>query len=321
MTRHSRKISRVRALTARHTKQVPRESDEMKTAIERYHERLKRVLEYIDQHAEEALNLDSLSAIAAFSKFHFHRQFTAVLGLPLHRYIQLVRMKRASWRLAFRDGQSVIDIAMNAGYETPDAFTRAFRQQFGQTPTGFRKNPDWDSWLEAFTPYDHARAQFMKTSYTADDVTIVQVPTTPVAVMTHRGDPTRVGQTIQRFISWRRSVGLLPKTSATFNVFHSDPRSTPPDEFRLDLCAATDRAVAPNDAGVENGVIPGGRCARLRVIGSSDDLEAPALYLYRDWLPASGEETRDFPIYCERVRFFPDVPEHEAITDLFLPLR
>lgn len=293
----------------------------MTTATERYHERLRRVLQHIDEHADQALNLETLSGLAAFSKFHFHRQFTAILGLPLHRYIQLVRMKRASWRLAFREGQTVIDIAMDAGYETPDAFARAFRQQLGQTPTAFRKDPDWDSWLEAFTSYNRARAQLMKTSYTADDVTIVQVPETPVAIMTHRGDPARLGQTIQRFIAWRRATGLHPQSSATFNVFHTDPRSTAPDEFRLDLCAATDRTVAPTEVGLENGLIPGGRCARLRVIGSSDDLEAPVLYLYRDWLPASGEETRDFPIYCERVRFFPDVPENEAITDLYLPLR
>ena len=37
--------------------------------------------------------------------------------------------------------------------------------------------------------------------------------------------------------------------------------------------------------------------------------------------PASGEEPRDFPLYFQRVSFFPDVPEHEAITDVFLPLR
>lgn len=292
----------------------------MATATQRYHERLRRVLEYIDQHAEQPINLDTLSGVAAFSKFHFHRQFTALLGMPLHRYVQLVRMKRASWRLAFREAP-VIDIAMDAGYETPDAFARAFRQQLGQAPTAFRKDPDWDSWLEAFTRYNNARAQLMKTSYAAADVTIVQVPDTPVAVMTHRGDPVRLGRTIQRFIAWRKAAGLHPRSNATFNVFHTDPRTTPPDEFRMDLCTATDRPVEPNDVGVENGVIAGGRCARLRIAGSSDDLEAPALFLYRDWLPASGEEARDFPLYCERVRFFPDVPENEAITDLYLPLR
>jgi AraC family transcriptional regulator len=45
------------------------------------------------------------------------------------------------------------------------------------------------------------------------------------------------------------------------------------------------------------------------------------IYLYAEWLPNSGEELRDYPLYFQRIRFFPDVPEHEAVTDIFLPLR
>jgi AraC family transcriptional regulator len=239
----------------------------------------------------------------------------------VHRYVQLARMKRASYRLAFRDGQTVTDIAMDAGYDAPDSFARAFRQRFGQSPSEFRKSPDWKPWLAAFDPLTKARTKLMETRYSADDVTIVDVPATKVAVMEHRGEPTLIGETIQRFIAWRKAAGLSPRTSATFNVFCCDPHTTAPADFHLDLCAATDRPVSPNDAGVKPGLIPSGRCAKLRVVGSSDDLEPAALFLYRDWLPASGEETRDFPLYCQRVSFFPDVPEHEAVTDLFLPLR
>ena len=59
----------------------------------------------------------------------------------------------------------------------------------------------------------------------------------------------------------------------------------------------------------------------LRVVGNTDNLEPAALYLYCDWLPASGKEARDFPIYCQRLSFFPEVPEHETVADLFLPLK
>ena len=55
--------------------------------------------------------------------------------------------------------------------------------------------------------------------------------------------------------------------------------------------------------------------------GNTDNLEPATLYLYRDWLPVSGEEARDFPIYCQRLSFFPEVPEHEAVAELFLPLK
>ena len=160
----------------------------------------------------------------------------------------------------------------------------------------------------------------MQKTFIRDDVKIRDVPPTPVAIMEHRGAPAMIGTTIQRFIAWRKKSGLAPRVSATFTVYHDDPRTTPAEAFRMDLCAATDRPIEPNDEGVVSGVIPGGRCAVMRVVGMSDNLEPAALYLYRDWLPGSGEETRDFPLYCQRISFYPDVAEHEAVTDLFLPL-
>lgn len=291
-----------------------------KAALAHYHARMRRVLDHIDRHQDEDLGLAMLSGVAAFSPCHFHRQFTALFGLSAHLYVQLVRMKRASYRLAFRDGASVTEIALDAGYEAPDAFARAFRKRFGQAPSAFRKSPDWEPWLAAFGPLNDARSKLMQNDFSIDDIEIRDVAAAPVAILAHRGDPAAIGATIQRFIAWRRANGLTPKTSATYNVFHNDPRATPPAEYRLDLCAGTDRPVAPNDAGVIAGLIPGGRRAVLRVTGRGDDLEAAALCLYRDWLPASGEEPGDFPLYCRRLSFFPDVPEHEAVTELYLPL-
>ncbi|MDQ1157220.1 AraC family transcriptional regulator [Sphingomonas sp. SORGH_AS 950] len=293
----------------------------MKAALPHYHARMQRVLDHIDRHLDCDLDLDTVSGVAAFSKYHFHRQFTATFGLSLHRYVQLARMKRASHRLAYRDAHSVTDIAMDAGYDAPDAFARAFRQRFGQSPSSFRKAPDWEPWLAAFRPLDNARSKLMQTTYTTDDVTIRDVAATPVAIMEHRGDPATIGATIQRFIAWRKATGLSPKTAPTFNVFHSDPRTTPSAEYRLDLCVGTDRPIEANGERIEAGTIPGGRCAVLRVVGNTDNLEPAALYLYRDWLPASGEEARDFPLYCQRITFFPEVPEHEAVAELFLPLK
>jgi AraC family transcriptional regulator len=66
--------------------------------------------------------------------------------------------------------------------------------------------------------------------------------------------------------------------------------------------------------------IPGGRCAVLRHIGSDDNLGQTIRYLYAQWLPQSRETLRDFPLYFQRVSFFPDVAEHAAVTDVFLPI-
>lgn len=289
----------------------------MTPAQQNYHDRMRRAVDHIDRHLDTDFDLASVSAVAAFSKFHFHRQFSATFGVSVHRYVQLARLKRAAHQLAFRPTDRVIDIALAAGYDAPDAFARAFRRRFGQSPGEFRSAPDWATWHAALLPLDDARNQTMQHF---DPVAIRDFPATPIALMTHDGDMARIGDTIRHFIAWRRANGLSPDKSPTFNIFHSDPADTDAGPVRIDIAVGTDRAF-PDSDGVTAGIIPGGRCAVLRVTGRSDDLEAAALHLYRDWLPDSGEEPRDFPLFCQRVRFFPDVAEHDAITDLFLPLR
>jgi len=294
----------------------------MKAALQNYNARMQRVLDHIDQHLDGDLDLETVSRIAAFSKFHFHRQFTATFGLSAHRYVQLARMKRASSGLASKEGPSVTEIAMDAGYDSPDAFARAFRQRFGQSPSSFRKSPDWAPWLAAFGPLEIARSKLMQTTYTQDDVTIREMDPTPVAILEHRGDRAMLADTIERFIHWRKAAGLSPETSSTFNIFRSERTPQNPADYSMDLCVGTDRPIDANDGVMKAGVIPGGRCAVLRVDGASHNLEPAALYLYRDWLPASGEEARDFPIYCQRhLISSPGKAAHEVGAELFLPLK
>lgn len=161
----------------------------------------------------------------------------------------------------------------------------------------------------------------MKPAFNDDQVKIIDFPATQIAILEHRGDPALIGDSIRRFIGWRKRSGLPPKISATFNILYGDPETTPPEDFRLDLCAATQTPLAPNDEGLYSGLIPAGHCAVLRLKGNSDNLKRAISFLYADWLPRSGEELRDFPVYAQRISFFSDVPESEAITDIFLPLK
>jgi AraC family transcriptional regulator len=287
---------------------------------EAYRARFRRVLTHIDRHLGEPLTLEQLAAVAAFSKYHFHRQFRGLFRVGVHELIQLGRLKRASYRLAFRRSGKTIEVALASGYESSETFARAFKKTVGQTPSEFRANPDWEPWHAAFAPLTALRSTHMRPAYTPADIEIVDFPATRVAALEHRGDPHRLGDTIRRFIAWRRDNQLPPARSATFNVLYADDVGTPPEEFRLDVCAATEREIAPNEQGIVAKTIPAGRCAVLRHVGSDDTLRAAVSYLYAEWLPGSGEELRDFPPFFKRVTFYPDVAEHEAVTDVFLPL-
>jgi AraC family transcriptional regulator len=286
-----------------------------------YLARFRRVLDYIDAHLDEKMDADMLCAIAAFSKFHFHRQFTELFGMSVQKYLQLARLKKASYRLAFRDDSRVVDIAIDSGYEGPEAFARAFRKSVGQSPTGFRKAPQWEAWHETQQPLSTLRTTHMKPAFEASQVGIVDFPETKVAAVQHRGDPRAIGDTVRRLIAWRKEHKLPPRVSATFNILYDDPAGVAPQDFRLDVCAATDMPIDTNEQGVVGQVIAGGRCAVLRYVGADEHLGEAVRYLYAQWLPASGEEPRDYPLFVQRVKFFPDVPENEAVCDIHLPLK
>ncbi|MGN6105151.1 MAG: AraC family transcriptional regulator [Kofleriaceae bacterium] len=281
--------------------------------------RFQRVLDYIDAHLDDELTLEVLSAVAGLSRYHFHRQFSQQLGIGVHKYVQLVRFRRASYELAFRE-HPILDIALGSGYESHEAFSRAFKKAVGQAPSSFRSQPAWAPWFAAQERLREVRARAPR-DLRLDDVRIESFPATRVAALEHRGDAALLGASLQRFIAWRRLARLPPRTSATFNLVYDAPADVPPAAFRFDVCAATGRAVEPNPFGVVERVIPGGRCAVLRHVGPDDALFRTVDALYATWLPSSGEELRDAPLFLERVRFFPDVRERDAVTEIFLPLQ
>lgn len=290
-------------------------------ATQCYRERFHKVCEFIDAHLDEKLSLERLAEIAAFSKYHFQRQFSALFGISAHRYIHLCRLKRAAYMLAYRFDIPVTEVALNCAYEALEPFSRAFRKLTGQSPSEFRAQPAWDQWYDNNWPLQTIRSQPGMSQKYNGQVRVLDFPATAVAVLEHRGDPISLGNTVRDFIGWRKQNGLPPHKSATFNIVYDDPAQVAPADYRLDLCAATDREFGDNALDIVKKTIPAGRCAVLRHRGPDEGLANAVRYLYLEWLPQSGEELRDFPLYFQRVKFFPDVAEAEAITDIFLPLK
>ena len=131
------------------------------------------------------------------------------------------------------------------------------------------------------------------------DVKIIDVEPVLVAALEHRGAPALLNDSVQRFIAWRKS--------------------SPPEEFRFDICGS---APAPaKTQGVVTKTIPGGRCAMTIHAGSRDRIDESVYALYRDWLPESGEELRDFPVYFHYLNLDHDTPEHRHLTEIYLPLK
>jgi len=106
--------------------------------IQDYSERIRNVTQYIREHINEPLNREVLADIAGFSVPHFHRVFTANTGESAVSYIRRMRLERAGRKLRM-GAVDIAEVALAAGYDTHAAFGKAFKQQFGLSPSEFRQ--------------------------------------------------------------------------------------------------------------------------------------------------------------------------------------
>ncbi len=282
-----------------------------------YAQRINNVIDHIRRHLDDELEVAGLSELAHFSPFHFHRQFSSYTGISVYRLVQLLRLQRASMQLVFEPARSITDIGFAAGFMNAESFTRAFRKAHGQTPGAFRKNPQWQPWQTGAIvqrPKEHS------IMYDPQTVEIVEFPETLIAALEHHGPEHQTYNTTQKFIEWRQANGVRPGIGNTYGIHYNDPETTAPEDYRLDIAVSVDAPVTSNPQGVINKIIPAGRCARVRHLGSRHDV-TPARWLYSEWLPASGEELRDFPMFFHYVNVGPHIKPEEMITDVYLPLR
>lgn len=280
-----------------------------------YNRQLKKVIDFIGKHLDEDLTLSELSDIACFSKYHFHRLFTAFTGLSLQQYIRWLRLKRAAHQLIVNKDTSIIEIAIHAGFESHESFTRAFKQACHLTPSQFRAQSCCKAWEQP--PYC-----LPKKGETPMNISIKTIKPRRLAVLEHRGDPLKVGESVNRLINWAKSqaVNLQPKPGEAFGFAYDDPQTTPPEEFRFDL-----GLTIPEQLTLEGGIIekrlPSGRYAVAIHKGARHHISDTVYELYRDWLPKSGEELGDLPcIFCY-YNFDHEVAETELVTECWVLLK
>ncbi len=283
-----------------------------------FSKRLLNLLHYIDEHLDTNLSLEQLSQVACLSTFHFHRQFAAVVGMTPKHYTRAKIFRRAAWQLAFRD-MSITEIALEAGYESSEAFSRAFKDYSGQAPGECRQQPRWQFWKEQDVHFHQLRAKQMQNLSHDYAVELIELPVITLAALDHHGSEMQLQDTIKTYIQWRRQHKLPPATSRSFNFWYQDPELHP-DNFHLRLAAEIKPDYEQDLTPLKRMEIPAGLYARIIYVGPESGLRTPTRYLYEQWLMSTQHELRDFPLFFERIRGFPDVPEHQAETHIYLPL-
>src|SRR5438045_9670746 len=93
-----------------------------------YVARMHRVVEHIDRHLDEPLDLETLAGVENFSSFHFHRLFSAWMGETLGEYLRRRRLEIGAQRLVTQPRMQVLEVDLSGGFGSTEARPRAFRR-------------------------------------------------------------------------------------------------------------------------------------------------------------------------------------------------
>ena len=288
---------------------------------------LTRVMASLD----EALDLGRLAREAALSPFHFHRIFRGMVGETPLELQRRLRLERAAYQLFSLD-TLVTSVAFNAGYESHEAFTRAFRAAFGCSPSEFRQARSAERASCVRPPQIEIAARcsihfqppgstqpFIVKGGVAMNVEVKQLAELRTATAHHVGPYSRISDAFGRLGEIAGRAGLVQGKPTMLAIYHDDPETTPESELSSDAAL-----VVSEDSKIPEGLaerrLPAGRYACTLHVGPYEHLGDAWACFMGQWLPQSGERIGHgtaFEIYLNTPM---DVPKQELRTELYIPL-
>ena len=289
-----------------------------------YRVRILRVLTHIQEHLDEALDLEGLAQVACFSSFHFHRIFAAMTGETIADHVRRLRLERAGAELR-SGGKPVIQVALDAGYEAHAAFTRAFKAAYGVSPAKFRRATGPIAILAApsgvhFRPgvplttfnANHTKSKVMK-------IITRKIKPMRVAYLRHVGPYENVNQTWIQLTARLSADQQIGNRSVFIGIGYDNPTITPAEALRYDACITVDEEYKPKQP-IELQTIVGGDYAVVKNCPVEKIKDAFG-YLYGKWLARSSRELRPAPSFMMFERAGEKVPRTKQRVDIYMPLQ
>ena len=293
------------------------------STLEDYKRRMLKVLVEIQQRLDGDLRLPELARIACFSPYHFHHIFSGMMGESLKEHVRRLRLERAAIQLKLTR-KPIIQIALDAGYETHESFTRAFKAAYGLAPREFRLKKSPALTVPSCSGVHFGNAQSMKNfkarpGSRKTHVKILRRDPVSVAFIRHVGPYNKVASAWDKLLPFLGKGGWLGGDSEFIGICHDDPEVTLARKIRYDACVTIDPTFKPRGE-IGSQTIAGGDYAMATHIGPYERLGETYAAVFGQWLPRSGRGLRASPCFEVYLNDPGSTEPEELITDIYVPL-
>ncbi|WP_069915700.1 AraC family transcriptional regulator [Caballeronia insecticola] len=281
-----------------------------------YQARLARVVAYIHDHLDDELDLNRLADVACLSPYHWHRIYHGFYGETAAATVRRLRLHRAANELV-RGSGAIDTIAERAGYSSVQAFSRAFQASYRMAPGRFRSEGG-ASMFVSLDSSDSIRSGGMA----MHQVEIRSQGPFTVAAMEHRGSYMNIGRAFEMLFHWLATRGLVDPRARSLGIYFDDPAAVAEDELRsMACCELFEPDAVKFEAPVSRVEVAGGEFAVLTHVGPYAQLCFAYQWLYGEWLPKSGRETGDAPVFEVYVNDPRGTAPADLVTEIWVQLR
>ena len=275
-----------------------------------YVQSINRVIDYINNHLDEPIEVAMLARIANISTFHFCRVFKALRGESPIAYIARLRIETAAQLLRYTS-LPVEAIAFNVGYETPASLSKAFKLQYGFSPTQYRN--DKDKYIMKREIINHDLALKAPKILDLEPKSVLYVSLTGTYLtLDYEG-------AYQQLWAVVKEQKLFTKGIESICVFYDDPKVTESSLLRSDVCLVIHKEAQPSQQ-VSCKTVAGGRYAVFHYQGSYDHLSEVYDTALR-WIVSGGYELRDEPMFEKYLNDSRRTPAEKLKTEVYIPIK
>ena len=274
-----------------------------------YIQRINKVVAYINNHLDETLDLKTLANEAALSDFHFHRIFKALKGEAIGGYITRLRLE-ATARLLRYTALTIEEIAFNIGYETPASLSKAFKKQYGISPTEYRTNKDTYIMKKEIINPDLA----LKTPkiVTLEPKNLIYV------ALTGAYGSLDYGKAYEQLWAVIKAQKLFTKGIESICISYDDPKITEGSLQRSDVCLAIHKPATPQEE-VSCKTLAGGKYAVIFYQGSYENLSQVYDTAVR-WVIDHEYTLREEPFFEKYLNDARRTPKEKLKTEIYIPI-
>lgn len=288
-----------------------------------YRRALEQAVIYIEAHLGEPIRVEEVAKTAGYSYYHLNRQFMAVLGEPMGSYIKKRRLADAAKQLIYSD-RKVIDIAVEHGFESSEAFSRAFKLVYRGSPQAYRRNR-FDTFISAKERLDTGMLDHLARNVTVHPEIVTMAP---VKVAGLRGETTlRDNKLRELWTQFNQAAPAVPHIAQPVRTFGICEACGEHTLYDMNSNVLFNEVVGIEVNSFENlperfvkKELPGGRYAVFTHKGPLHTLMRTFAYIWGTWFLTTGEQMdwrEDFELYDQRFLGY-DHPDSQM--DIYIPV-